>query len=314
MTMRKALIGLVVLALLAALPFVFPVPYIRHIFILAFIYAVVAANWDLSLGYGGIFNFAHVAFFSIGVYGYGILTKIAGWSPWVALGAGGVLAVCAAVLVAIPVLRLSGIYIILVTFAFAQLVLQLVVSQSALTGGMMGMVGLPTFQIPGYNLVRDGKLGYYFGALILLVASTGFLRLVVGSRLGLAIRALRDDPDYAAARGISVARQRILTLAASAFFTGVAGAYYAAYLRIASPDAFGVSLLSLLLSILLLGGLASIYGPVVAALGLTFLSEISVDFGPWRHIAIAVVIVAVVRIWPGGLWSALRRIGRRLPS
>ncbi|MFX8778121.1 hypothetical protein ABTM50_19675, partial [Acinetobacter baumannii] len=74
------------------------------------------------------------------------------------------------------------------------------------------------------------------------------------------------------------------------------------------PDAFGVSLLSLLLSILLLGGLASIYGPVVAALGLTFLSEASVDLGPWRHIAIAVVIIAVVRIWPGGLWSALRRL------
>lgn len=299
---------LMALAVLLLVPLFVRDSYTRHLFILAFIYAVVASNWDLSLGYGGLFNFAHLAFFSIGVYGYGILAKSLGVSPWLAIPAAGVLSVLAALIVSIPILRLSGIYIILVTFAFSQLVLQLVVSQSDITGGVMGMVGLPPLKLPGYNFVRDGKLGYYYGGLILLILSTVFLRRIVTSHTGLSIVALRDNADYAVSRGISQARQRIITLTASAFFTGIAGGYFGAYIRVAAPDAFGFGLLSLLLSILLLGGTSTIYGPIVAAFLLTFVSEAMVGLGPWRHMIVAALIVLVLVFYPGGIWQALSRL------
>ena len=296
-------LALAIGALLIA-PFILTESYTRHLLILALIYAVVASNWDLSLGYGGLFNFAHLAFFSIGVYGYGIMAKSIGISPWLAIPLAGLLSVAAAMIVAVPILRLGGIYIILVTFAFSQLVLQIVVSQSDITGGNMGMVGLPPLKLPGYNFVRDGKLGYYFGAVILLLSSTFFLRWLVNSPTGLSIVALRDNADYAVSRGISLAKQRVITLAASALFTGIAGGYYGAYIRVASPDAFGMGLLSLLLSILLVGGTSTIYGPILAAFLLTFISEAMVDLGPWRHMIVAVMIVAVLIFYPGGIWQA----------
>ncbi|MEO1191560.1 MAG: branched-chain amino acid ABC transporter permease [Pseudomonadota bacterium] len=303
----KLYLLLAILGLLG-LPFVVTDSYSRHLLILAFIFAVVASNWDLSLGYGGIFNFAHLAFFSIGVYGYGILAKTLGFSPWLAIPLAGLLSAIAALIVAIPVLRLSGVYIILVTFAFSQLVLQLVVSQSDITGGMMGMVGLPPLSLPGYNVVRDGKFAYYYGAVILLLASTVYLRVLVKQPFGVSVMALRDNAEYAISRGVSLARQRTLTLVASAVFTGIAGGYYGAYLRVAAPDAFGLGLMTLLLSMLLLGGTATVYGPIIAAVLLTFLSEAMVDFGAWRHLVIAAIMIAVLIFYPRGLWEALTRL------
>ncbi|MCG8651266.1 MAG: branched-chain amino acid ABC transporter permease, partial [Pirellulales bacterium] len=138
---------LIALAILAVLPLVFTDTYTRHILILAFVYAIVASNWDLSLGYGGLFNFAHVALFAVGVYTYGILAKTLGVSPWLAVAAGGVTAMILAAMIALPVLRLSGIYVILVTIAFSQLVYQIVISQSDITGGTSGMVTLPALDI-----------------------------------------------------------------------------------------------------------------------------------------------------------------------
>jgi len=102
-------------ALLALLPLVFGDTYARHILIMAFIYAIVASNWDLSLGYGGVFNFGHLALFGIGVYAYSLLTKLAGLDPWVALFASGAIATLAAILVTIPILRLKGHYLAMVS-------------------------------------------------------------------------------------------------------------------------------------------------------------------------------------------------------
>lgn len=299
--------GLVVgFALLALLPLALGDAYSRHVLIMAFIYGVVASNWDLSLGYGGVFNFGHLALFGIGVYAYGLLTKLAGLDPWLALVASGFAAMLAAAVVTIPILRLKGIYIILVTFGFAQLVMQVILSQSEFTGGTQGMVRIPSLTIGEHNMIRDGKLAYFYIALGLLAASTVFLRVLVRSRLGASIVALRDNEEYAVSRGISLARQRLITLAASAFFTGVAGAFYAAYQRNASVDVFGMSLGTIILSMVLLGGTSTIYGAILASFVLTVFSEVMADFGPWRPMITALVIIVVMLVYPTGLAGLLR--------
>lgn len=304
--MKEAL-GLVAgFALLALLPFVLADSYSRHVLIMAFIYAMIASNWDLSLGYGGVFNFGHLALFGIGVYAYGMLTKLAGLDPWLALAASGIIATLAAILVTIPILRLKGIYIILVTFGFAQLVMQVIVSQSDLTGGTQGMVRIPGLYLFDHNMVRDGKFAYFFIALALLAASTLFLRIIVRSRLGASIVALRDNEEYAISRGVSLVRQRMITLAASAFFTGIAGAFYAAYQRNASIDVFGMSLATIILSMVLLGGTSTIYGAIIASFVLTVFAEMMADFGAWRPIITAVLIIAVMLLYPTGLAGLIR--------
>jgi ABC-type branched-subunit amino acid transport system permease subunit len=215
--------ALVALAVLLVLPLVFEASYIRHLLILTFVFGIVAASWDLSLGFAGLFNFAHVALFAVGIYTYAILSKTLGLDPWLAMLAAGPVVMVVAALVALPVLRLDGIYVILVTIAFSQLVYQIIISQSWVTGGTSGMVTLPALQVGGYKLTSDGRIGYYYVALALLVAACAFLQLLVRSRVGRAIIALRDAKYAAIARGVPEARTRIITLAASGLFTGLAG-------------------------------------------------------------------------------------------
>jgi branched-chain amino acid transport system permease protein len=303
------LVGLAALALLPA--FVHEV-YPRHLLIMVFVYGTVAASWDLSLGYGGVFNFGHLALFGIGLYAYALLTKLVGLDPWLALLAGGVAAVLAAALIAVPILRLKGIYIVLVSFAFSQLVLQLIISESAYTGGNSGLVRVPMLAIPGHNMVRDSKIGYYYIALALLGCCIVFLRGFVRSPLGRSIIALRDNEEYAVSRGVSLGRQRLVTLGASALFTGFAGAFYGGYFRNASTDVFGMSLTTLILSMVLLGGRATIYGALMASFLLTFLSEAMADFGAWRPIVVGALIIAVLLVYPGGLAAGVGAAARRV--
>ncbi|MDK3019794.1 alpha/beta fold hydrolase [Pseudodonghicola flavimaris] len=289
-------------------PLVFEATYFRHVMILAFIFAIVATNWDLSLGYAGLFNFGHVALFAVGIYTYAILAKTLGVSPWLAILAGGGTAAIVALLIALPVLRLDGIYVILVTIALSQLIYLVVISWSDVTGGTSGMVTLPTLKIGDYRLSKDGRIGYYYIGLGLLALNIAFLYLLTRSRLGRAIMALRDNKYYAIARGVSEARTRALTLTASAVFTGIAGAFYGAYLRVASPDAFGMGFLTLVLSMLLVGGTGTIWGPLIGAFAISFLSEWLAGFGPWQNIIVALAIILVVVFYPGGLWAALQQL------
>jgi ABC-type branched-subunit amino acid transport system permease subunit len=300
--------ALVALALLMVLPLVFEASYIRHLLILTFVFGIVAASWDLSLGFAGLFNFAHVALFAVGIYTYAILSKTLGLDPWLAILAAGPVVMVVAALVALPVLRLDGIYVILVTIAFSQLVYQIIISQSSITGGTSGMVTLPALQIGEYKLTSDGRIGYYYVALALLVAACAFLHLLVRSRVGRAIIALRDAKYAAIARGVPEARTRIVTLAASGLFTGLAGGFYASYVRVASPDIFGLGSMTLVLSILLVGGVGTIWGPVVASFLIILLSEVLTDLGPWRDILIALMIIAVMVFYPGGLWGVVQEL------
>jgi branched-chain amino acid transport system permease protein len=302
----------IAIVLLAALfvPIVIEDTYIRHLFIIAFIYAMVAASWDLSLGYAGVFNFGHVAFFGIGVYAAGLTAKLLGVDPWIAMLLGGLAASAAAAVVALPVVRLQGIYVVLVTFAFSQLVLQFVISQSQITGGTQGLVRVPTIELFGYNFLRDYKFGYYYVGLGLLVLTTLCLRLIARSDFGLSIRALRDNEDYGLARGVPIGLQRLKVLVASAFFAGIAGGFFVIYLRVASPEVFNFSTMALILSMVLVGGTSSIYGPVCAAIVLTFVSEglANVDgLAEGRFMLVAVAMVVVLLFFPKGLVSIFSR-------
>ena len=302
--MRWHIILLLALAVFAIVPIFVTDSYTRHLFILAFVYAVIASNWDLSLGYAGLFNFGHLTFFAVGVYTSAIAAKTWGIDPWLAIPMGGVTAALTALFVSLPVARLKGIYVVLVTFGFSQLALQLILSQSQITGGAGGMVRIPGLEIGDYRFIRDFKFGYYYVALGLLVVSTIYLLLLTKSPFGKSLLAVRDNEDYAQARGISVARQRVLALVASAIFPGIAGGFFAIYLRVAAPEVLSFGTLSLALSMVLIGGTATIIGPIIAALVLTFATEAMAGIRGMeeaRFIVVAVGMILILRFAPGGL-------------
>lgn len=307
--MRHPLFLLTALALLAIVPFVVTDSYTRHLFILAFVYAIVASNWDLSLGYAGLFNFGHLTFFAVGVYTAAIAAKTWGVDPWLAIPMGGVTAAATALIVSLPVARLKGIYVVLVTFGVSQLVLQLILSQSDVTGGAGGMVRIPGLEIGDYRFIRDFRFGYYYVALGLLAISTVYLLWVTQSAFGKSLLAVRDNEDYAQARGVSIARQRVLALVASAVFPGVAGGFFAIYLRVAAPEVLSFGTLSLALSMVLIGGVTTIIGPIIAALVLTFATEAMAGLRGMeeaRFIIVAIGMILILRFAPGGLARIVR--------
>lgn len=310
-TAKNIILPIACLAVLLLVPLVATDGYTRHLFVVAFIYAIIASNWNLSLGHCGVFNFGHLSFFGVGVYTAAIAAKTFGVNPWIAIVSAGFTAAFAAFLIAAPVARLKGIYVVLVTFAFSQLALQLVLSQSQITGGAEGMVRIPYLKLGSYSFLKDYKFGYYYVGLALLTASTLFLLAITNSPFGKSLKAVRDAEDYAAARGVSVSRQRVLVLVLSAIFTGIAGGYYAIYLRVASPEVFGFGTVSLALSMVLIGGTGTIYGPIVAAIVLTFATESLAGirgFEEARFIVIAVAMILILRLAPGGLLDILDKL------
>ena len=302
----KIAIAVAALVVFLAIPQVVRDPYLMHLAVLAMIFSVVASNWDLTLGYAGVFNFAHVALFGLGAYTSGILSVRLGVSPWLGIVAGAIVAVVVAAIVSIPAIRLRGIYVALLTFAFAQLASALIVSQTAITGGQAGLVGVPGLSIGDYQF-REHPVAYFYLAGALLVLSTIFLRRVVTSDFGLSLIALRDFEEYAVSRGVPLARQRFRAFLFSAIFTGAAGAVYVHYLMVASPDFFGFSLTTLFLSMILVGGTATIFGPVVAGILLTYVSELMAPLGPVRFMLVAVLIVVTMWFVPQGIWGLVQR-------
>ena len=303
---------LLVFATLMILPLGLTDTYSRHILILIFLYAVLASNWDISLGLSGVFNFAHLAYFAIGLYTYAIIAKIFSVDPWLALAVTPIPAIFFGLLLAAPILRLDGIYVILVTIAAVQLLQQITISQSNYTGGTGGMVLLPRLEIAGYRFSNDNRLGYYYLSLTLLATSTFFLYKLERSSVGRAMKAMRDHKYYAISRGVSEARTRMITMGISAIFPALAGGIQGAYLRVASPDVFGLGFLTLILSILLLGGVATIWGSLIAAFVVVGATQLMSDFGAWRNIVLAIIILGVIVIYPGGFYAALQELWRQL--
>jgi branched-chain amino acid transport system permease protein len=302
---RSGVALLVAVAAIAA-PLVLTGGVAQNLAILSILYAVVASNWDLTLGYAGVFNFAHVAFFGIGAYVTAISTVQFGVPVWWDLVLAVIVVAAVGSLVSALALRLRGIYVALVTFALTQLCVAVINGAKAVTGGPVGLVGVPDLQIGNFDFGNDQR-AYLYAAEALLILSTIGMRWLATSNFGLSLIALRDDENYAISRGIPGRRQRVLAIVASSVPTSLAGCIYAHYLTVASPDIFSFSLTTLLLSMVLVGGAGTTYGPIAAAIILTVGTEEMNGLGDARYMIIAALIVVTLKFLPGGLWSVWRR-------
>ncbi|GAA4201532.1 branched-chain amino acid ABC transporter permease [Microbispora amethystogenes] len=307
---------------LFVLPMVFTDPHTRLLLILITMYGMLAQGWNLTLGFAGIFNFAQIAFFGVGAYTTGILATRTGIDPWLALPISGVSAVLASLVAFLPVLRLRGIYVGLATYVFSQLCIYLVLGQAGLTGGSNGIVGIPRLTLGETSLRADGRVGYYYLGAALLFAATLLVRLITRSTLGLSLLAIRDNEALATSRGVSRVRQHLIVFMIGAAVAGVAGGFNAFLNGVVSTDVFGFGYLTLLLSMIFLGGSGSVYGPIAGAVVVTVVADALQDAGAWRDIAIAMLILVVLWVAPKGLAGLarslpvppLRRAGAAAPT
>jgi branched-chain amino acid transport system permease protein len=295
-----------VLAVLAvaALPFLVQGP-LRIVAISALIYAMLAASWNLTLGFGGIFNFAHVGFFGVGGYTMAITSVSWQWNPWVSLAAAALTGGIAGALAYLPVVRMRGIYIALITFVFVQLCYYLVLATPGLTGGSNGLSGVPSLRIGALSLAAAIGQGYLWLLGAGLLSLYILLRAVMNSGFGKSLVALRDNENLAVSRGMNRIRQQILAFILSGSIAGVTGALYVSYFRVADVTLFSFGFVTLGLSMIFLGGTGHIWGPMLGAVVVTLLDRQLTELGSWRAIIIGVGTLVVLIFLPRGISGVL---------
>lgn len=319
---RDLLIGFAFLAVAAALPFVAPGRYIVTQSTLLFIWAVVVVQWNLVLGVGGIFSLAQMALFATGAYATAMLGFYWKWPMLAAIPAGGVVTVVVSLVVGLACLRLKGPYVALLTLAVAQVMYVLIVNDTdcfTTTGGCMplfgGVRGIGQFGDIGLRALFPSKwyVAHYYVALALLAVAIVFSVVVIRGPLGLAFRALRDNPGYALSRGISRFKYQLWIFGVSAFFTGIAGGFYAVHFRVVGPSVFSFQLLLFLIAMIVVGGLGSIWGPLLGAVLLMFADEAMKEFSDYRNIGLGLLLAVFVIAWPNGIvgWIDTLRQRRR---
>lgn len=248
------------LAGLVALPFFAGQFYVGEISFV-FIYAIAGVGLMLLTGYTGLVSLGHAAFLGIGAYGNAILLS-KGVPFALSLPAAGLMAAFAGVVIGVPTLRMSGLYLAIATLAFGTIVILVGEKWHSLTGGFDGFP-VPTPTVLGWRI--EGPAAVYYMALAVLVLVLLVAMNVLRAPLGRAMVAIRDSEISAQSMGIHLAFYKTVAFALSAGITGLAGALFGHYVRHLAPDSFGVLLSIQLVTIVFIGGLGSLHGAVFGA-------------------------------------------------
>jgi branched-chain amino acid transport system permease protein len=291
----RSLVLLWVVGLLA-LPAIYGDAYVLRILTMTCLFAIFAASWDLLAGYTGQVNFGHALFFGAGAYTSALMSQKLGISPWYTVWAGAAVAMLFGVLVGYLCLRLRGSYLSLATLAFPLIALGLLFAFPDFSGGELGISGLR-------RLATTPAGNYYIAATSMLAIVFGLWALA-DSKFGIVMHAIRDDEVAARASGINTLRYKMVVFAVSATAAGFSGALFAHYLRVAGPSSLEVALSFQVVIWGVFGGVATIYGPVVAVFLLYPLTEWLGSFkafGELRLLIFAVIVLLVLLFMPRGL-------------
>ena len=283
----------------ALVPFAVRSEYILNTAVLAGIYVILASSLNITNGYTGLFSFGHAAFYGIGAYTAAILATRLGWGFALTLPAAGVVAAAFGAALALPTLRLSGIFLALVTIGFQEIAYLVTLNWIGLTRGPMGIPGIPPAALFGVEL--RGNAAYYWLVLALDVLTLFVLSRIVTSRVGRAFVAIREDELAAEASGIPAFRMKVLSFVIATFFAGIAGAFFAHHARFVSADSFRLDETFVILTMLIVGGLGSLAGPVIGAVALVILPEASRFLAEYRGVVYGLILIGVILFRPEGV-------------
>ncbi|HMH49340.1 MAG TPA: branched-chain amino acid ABC transporter permease [Candidatus Acidoferrum sp.] len=300
------LVALAVVALTA--PFWLTNPYWLHVLIMGGIFAVLALSLNLLLGYTGQLSLGHAAFFGIGAYASALTTLKLERSAWEGLALAALLAGLAGWAIGRLALKLRGAYFVLVTISFAGVISLVSVNWMELTNGPLGLPGIPAPELGPWSFRT--KRAYYYLVLAAVALSYLVCRRLVGSRIGRAFLALRENEALAESVGIDVTRYLVLAAVISAAMAGVAGGLYAHYTRFVSPEVFLFTYTVTMVIMVVAGGKGTLAGPIVGALLFTALPEAlrEVTSWQWQMLTYGLILVLLVFFLPRGIVPTLSRL------
>lgn len=307
--------GLAAVVVLAALPLVVESKFILHNMIIIFLYAALAASWNILGGLAGQHSMGHAAFFGIGAYTSTLLLIRANVSPWLGMLAGVGLVAVFALVISYPALRLRGPFFSLATIAVLEVLRRVAIFWRDLTAGSVGLT-IP-FKLGWQWMVWRGKAPYYYLTLALLVLVVALSYRIRRSRMGYYLRALRADEDAAGMLGVDTTRYKLAAVLISAVLTGVLGTVYAQYVYFIEPDSvFSLDFSIQLVLFSIIGGLDSVMGPLLGAALITPLNEYLRNLGDGRlqglnFFVYGIALMVVVAVIPNGIIPTLEAWWRR---
>jgi branched-chain amino acid transport system permease protein len=297
--------GLIALLFLGVLPTLFTGTYLVGVLTVAAIYGIWAVSWDFMSGLTGRENFGHSLFIGVGAYAAGFLNVQFGLGPWWSLPASMLVAMVFAVVLGFPTLRLKGPYFALAMLSSAVIMQRLMLIFWEHTGGEEG--------IQDITPLINNPLHYYWFVLAVLGGITLLLSWMARSRWGLILRAIRGDEATCLAAGLPITTYKIVSLVISAAFAGLGGALYAHYQLQVSPQLFAVVTSITIITMVYVGGMGTIFGPVGGALLLTVMTEGLRNFGEWRLMIYSLLLIFILFFLPNGIiapiWQKIRNRG-----
>jgi len=281
--------------------------YFIHLLILICIYVILAISLQLSLGFTGLLNLAHVAFFAIGAYATALLA-LSGYPFWLCILFAGVLAALFGYVLSIPTNKLKGDYLALATLGFSFVIYAIVLNWISLTNGPMGLPGIPRPTFLGINFSNNNN--FFMLSIFVTVIIYFVIYSITKSPLGKVMEAIRDDELAARSLGKNTKKIKSISMATSAFFAGIAGSLFAYYITFIDPTSFSFSNLIPILSIVIIGGLASLPGTVFATIiiillpePLRFIGFPSSVIGPARQLIYAMLLLIILYYKPKGFYG-----------
>jgi branched-chain amino acid transport system permease protein len=306
----KVFLGLAILLMALAFPLVITQPSQVNFAILILMAAQLGVSWNILGGYAGQVSLGHAVFYGIGAYSSSVLAAKFGLSPWFGMLAGGVIASLFSLLVGWPCFRLKGHYFAMATIALAAIVEILVTNWDFLEGAIG--ISLPMTDTGwGTMVFTRSKTPYFYIALGLLLLSLLVSWLIQRSYLGYYFRAIKEDPDAARSLGVSLSRYKLIAIAASAFLTAMGGTLYAQKELFIDPGSVLVGSLSIKIALIaILGGVGTLFGPVMGAVVLISIEEFTRQWfgstGMGTDMIIYGGIIVVIAVFsPGGIAAIL---------
>jgi branched-chain amino acid transport system permease protein len=268
---------------------------------------VIVIGLNLLMGYAGQISLGHAAFFGLGAYLSAILTTTYGFPAWPTILGAMTITAGIAYAIGIPTLKLEGHYLVMATLGFNVIVYIVMIQLSAVTGGPSGFAGIPRLQAGGFAFDSDRKIYYLFWAV-----SIGILSLslnLIRSRAGRAMAALSHNEIAARCTGIDTESYKVKIFVVSAALASLAGSLYAHYISFISPGSFSIFFSLQAVTMVLVGGMGSLWGSVFGAIFLTLLPEVLHGVKEYNVLVYGFILMAVLMFFPKGLFPAISTFG-----
>jgi branched-chain amino acid transport system permease protein len=282
--------------------------YVAHILVMISLYALLGLSLNLVVGYAGILSLCHAAFYGLGAYAATLLMINADWNFFAALPVAVLFTGLLSLIIAIPSLRLRGDYFVLATLGFQGIVFAVLYNWVGLTGGPYGIRGIPAPTLFGLEI--NSVFRHFFFSVAISGMCAGLLWALKSSPFGRALKAAREDEIAAVALGKNVTALKVTAFAIGAAFAAVPGVLYAGYMRYIDPTSFTLAESIFIVSVVVIGGAGSLWGPCGGAVFVVLLPELlrflqipDAVAANMRQIIYGLLLIVLMRYRPQGFWG-----------